>query len=105
MTNNQLAKRRILNALADLYFIQRHNEQLTVEQRTAMDHAIAVLEGEYISLGGRAPDGAYEVVKGNLKDASKSLKTIKAERDELATRYASAAKILGSISRILLLIS
>ncbi|SLN62314.1 hypothetical protein [Pseudooctadecabacter jejudonensis] len=105
MADNQSVKRKILNALSDLYFIQRHNDDLTTAQKDAIATSITALEAEYIALGGRAPDGAYDAIGGHLSGASASLAKIKAEREELATTYASAAKILGSVSRILALLA
>ncbi len=104
MSNNDQVKRKILNALSDLYYIQRHNDHMTSDQSKAVEDAIATLEREYIALGGRAPEGAYDAINGRLKTAKTSLTKIKEERAELATQFTSAAKILGSVSRILALL-
>ena len=104
MSNNDQVKRKILNALSDLDYTQRHNDHMTLDQSAAVDDAIARLESEYIALAGRAPDGAYDAVNSSLNSAQTSLTKIRDERVELATQYVSAAKILGSVSRILALI-
>lgn len=103
-TTTQQAKSRIINALGDLYRLQRHSDGLSPEQERTVADAIAALEAEYLALLGFDDATRYAVVTTEFRNAKDRLDRIKAEREELANSFVKASKILGSLTQVLKLL-
>lgn len=98
-------RRGITNALSDLYRIDRHSTGMTPTQKNAVKDAIRALEDEYIELRASPELQTYSAITAGIKAAMEDLTLIKNERDALRNAFTSAAKILGSITRLLALLA
>ncbi|WP_321832460.1 hypothetical protein [Thalassovita sp.] len=102
-TNNKLAKDRIINALGDLYRVEKHSD-MTQAQKDEVATSIAALEEEYLSLLGYDENTDYSAVTQKFKSAKDALDSVKKDREELANKFVKASKLLGSIGSVLKLI-
>lgn len=103
-TNVKAAKNRIINALGDLYRVERHSSSMSAAQKRSVKDAIVALEAEYTALLPSLDTVDYADVAEHLNTAKGDLEAIRDERVALANAFVSATKILGSISQILKLI-
>lgn len=99
--SNEKAKNRIINALGDLYRIERHSTSMLPEQRQAVNNAIATLEAEYMEILTASGPATYSKFTASFKSSKSDLDEIVAERNSLANSFVSAAKILGSLAQVL----
>ncbi|ABD56449.1 hypothetical protein [Jannaschia sp. CCS1] len=104
MTTVAQVQRSISNALGDLYRIERHSVQMTPAQKRAVQDTIRALEDEYIALRGSPEIQSYAAITQRINTARTDLIRIKDERKQLENLFASAAKILGSTTRLLALL-
>lgn len=105
------AKSKILNALGELYRIERHSPGMISEQRQAVKESIDALEDEYLTLikaehAANNPSApiSYKTVAGSLGKRRDALLVVRDERKKLENAFVSAAKILGSFTPLLKLV-
>ena len=99
--SNKKAKDRIINALGDLYRVERHSVSMTPAQKSAVRDAISALEAEYMAILTASGPASYQKVTNAFKNAKSKLDKIVAERNAIANSFVSATKILGSLTQVL----
>jgi hydrogenase maturation factor len=99
--SNKKAKDRIINALGDLYRVERHTTGMSSTHESAVKDAISALEAEYLAILTASGPVSYLKVTNEFKSAKSELDTIVAERTAIANSFVTAAKILGSITQVL----
>jgi predicted sugar kinase len=98
---NKKAKDRIINALGDLYRVERHSSGISGTQRMAVEDAIAALEAEYIAILTSSGPATYAKMTNAFRQSRSNLEEIVKERTDLASSFVSTAKILGSLTQVL----
>ena len=97
----KLAKDRIINALGVLYRIKLKTPGLTASQAESVDKSILGLEDEYRTLIAISGNPTYGSVGQAFRNASKSLKAVRDEREKLANAFLTAKKILSALTVVI----
>ncbi|MEJ8561137.1 hypothetical protein QTO30_07800 [Yoonia sp. GPGPB17] len=104
ITNTQ-AKRKIGHAISDLLKVRDDYGGLTAQEKQKNEDAIKALKAEYLALSGAINSASYSEITAALTGAKTELEEIKDKRDRFENGLVTAAKLLGSLTAILKLIS
>lgn len=105
MSTNRQAMRKVGRSLADLLKVREDYGGLTAAEQQANERSISALKTEYVALSGASPTATYAEITAALTGAKANLEEIKAKRDKFENALITSAKLLGTLSAVLKLIS
>lgn len=102
---NKQARRKIGRAISDLLKVREDYSGLSDAEKQKNEDAIRALKAEYFALHSAADSASYAEITMALTGAKAELEEIKEKRDKFKNGLVTAAKLLGTLTAVLKLIS